>query len=129
MAKRDWQTDWELFYNATAGPFEVTENGKGQYVIRRKTDFAGLRIEIATVKYFEDAQFISAVYEAFPCWLQRAKELEAENRKLRELISEVASATPSFDDERLGYVEIQVPKLWIKDALATLNGEEKGGVI
>jgi hypothetical protein len=55
--------------------------------------------------------------------LEDTAELREENRLLRELVRDIASAAPVLDDERLDYVEVQVPRLWFKEARELLGGE------
>jgi hypothetical protein len=55
--------------------------------------------------------------------LKNTAGLQEENRILRGLVRDIASAVPAFDDERLDYVEVQVPRLWLKEARELLSGE------
>lgn len=45
-------------------------------------------------------------------------------RKLRELLGEFVNSPVVFDDERLDYVEIQVPKKTIAEAKKLLGGNK-----
>lgn len=42
--------------------------------------------------------------------------LKAENEQLKELVCEVNWQNPSFDDSRIGWIEIQLDRDWIERA-------------
>ena len=58
--------------------------------------------------------------------LSEKADLIAKNKRLRELLQEIAYASPVFDDERVGYLEIQVPRVTILKARRLLEREEAG---
>ena len=57
----------------------------------------------------------------------RAQRAEARVTELRGLLDEVANSPATFDDERIGYVEIQVPRESLNLARAALQDIGRGG--
>jgi len=78
VIKRDWQADWELCEKATSGPWWVDDK-----TIWRKGVSIAHALAYGSRCTQDDLVFIAAAREALPYWLQRARELEIENRRLK----------------------------------------------
>ncbi len=94
MSNRDWQKDWKTCQYGIPGPWFY-------HVPGRDGEWAGYVYSGATgerVAYdvsFDDGMFIAEAREALPYWLQRVRELEEENSKLREALQNIISKHPS----------------------------------
>lgn len=92
MAERDWRKDWELIMQASPGPWKWSimdgdytgmfyfEDGKHEVSLMGVDNKYNIYIEES------DARFIAEAREALPYWLERVRELEAESKRLRELL-------------------------------------------
>lgn len=54
--------------------------------------------------------------------------LKSRIEKLREIISQININNPSFDDDRIGWIEIQIDRDLVKDIRAALKADEEAQI-
>lgn len=132
MLKRDWEKDWKLCQCATPGPWEVelvtpSPPGKIEHFEREWICECGsvwedgvqlvyvfprVEVEVAT-SLKDDAEFIANSREALPYWLQQARKLEEENRKLREAIKEAYKYAETVEKFVQNLFGVQKPEKFV----------------
>lgn len=155
MTERDWQKDWEciqqlkgtyldafkLYPSKNVMTVEVPwVVAFGEYYLQRVRELEKENRKLQYIANLLDGyyntesqalQFINVLcecgnlYDRTQQLEEQVRELEAKVAAMREIVEEIAYTTPTFEDERLEWVEIQIYKDTLEKARRLL-AEERG---